>query len=450
MTDLHTRFRTLDDLSAPNLWNDIEERAMAMQPARRSGTWVLIVVTLLLALAIGAAVLVGSGVIKLPVIVDASMSPSSAPSSSAQASTAPSASPLEPVQASWTASGDMVEARTNHTATQLLDGRVLVAGGVGVQQSEGLANILASAELYDPNTGAWTATGAMSQLRGLQTATLLPDGKVLVVGGSACADFDGCPLTSAELYDPASGTWIATGSMVEARLGDHTATLLNNGKVLVAGGTGGAFESMRSAELYDPATGSWSSAGQMVEPRSNHTATLLLDGKVLVAGSGTEVASAELYDPSTGQWTATGTMSGLWIHHTATRLPDGKVLAAGGGVATDQSGTMTALYDPSTGQWTAAGTMVEGRIYHTATLLPDGTVLVVGGANSVIDPAALATAEIYDAISGSWVATTSMAEARHSYTATLLPDGTVLVVGGTGGGGTILASTERFDPGSGG
>ena len=451
MTDLHTRFQTLDGLSAPNLWYDIEERAMAMQqPARRSGTWVLIAVTLLLALAIGGAVLVGSGVIKLPVIVDASMSPSSAPSSSAQASTTASASPVAPVPASWTATGDMVEARTNHTATALLDGRVLVAGGVGIQQSEGFANILASAELYDPDTGTWTTTGAMSQLRGLHTATLLPDGKVLVVGGSACSDFDGCPLTSAELYDPVRGTWTTTGSMAEARLGDHTATLLNNGKVLVAGGSGGAFESMRSAELYDPATGTWSSAGEMVEARSNHTATLLLDGKVLVAGSGTEVASAELYDPSTGQWAATGTMSGLWIHHTATRLPDGKVLAAGGGVATDQSGTMTALYDPSTGQWTAAGIMIEGRIYHTATLLPDGTVLVVGGANAVIDPAALATAEIYDPISGSWAATTSMAEARHSYTATLLGDGTVLVAGGTGRGGSTLASTERFDPGTGG
>lgn len=423
---------------------------MAAQPAtRRSGIWVLIAVTLLLALAIGGAVLVASGVIKLPVTVDASASPSSAnPSSSVQASITASASPVAPVPASWTATGDMVEARTYHTATQLLDGRVLVAGGMGIATTEGVANVLASAELYDPRTGQWTQTGPMVEARGLHTATLLPDGKVLVAGGSACADFNGCPLSSAELYDPNTGTWTATGALIEARAQGHTATLLGNGKVLIAGGSDDSFGLLASAELYDPITGSWSAAGRMGEGRSHHTATLLLDGRVLVAGSGTDIAPAELYDPSSGQWIATGTMSGLWIHHKATRLPDGRVLVAGGGAATDAP-PLAELYDPSTGQWAPTGPLLEGRVYHTATLLPVGRVLVAGGASDVIDPGPLGTAELFDPVSGSWTATASMVEGRFSHTSTLLGDGTVLVAGGFSGGGSILASAEVYDPGSG-
>lgn len=446
MTDLQTRFRTLDDLSAPNLWNDIEERAMAMQPARRSGTWVLVAVTLLLALAIGGAILVGSSVIKLPVIVDASMSPSSAPSSSAQASSVASASPVAPVPASWTATGDMIEARTNHTATQLLDGRVLVAGGVGEQISEFGANILASAELYDPRTGQWTATSPMLGIRTSHTATLLPNGKVLVAGGGESSDGDGGPLSSAEVYDPNTGTWTTTGSTIGAGPG-RTATLLGNGKVLVTGGSGENFEGVAVAELYDPSTGSWSATGDMVEPRSGHRAVLLLDGKVLVTGGS---MSAELYDPSTGKWTATGSTPGVLVGHSATLLTDGRVMAAGGMNGTGAS-SAAEVYDPGTGEWTPTGTMVDGRIYHSATLLPGGNVLVLGGTNSVIDGGVgVASAELYDPATESWATTESMAVTRGGSTATLLGDGTVLVAGGSGSDHGALASAEVYDPGSGG
>jgi N-acetylneuraminic acid mutarotase len=441
MTDLRTRFQTLDRLSAPDLWYSIEERAMAIQPARRRNPWLLVAVTLLLTLIVGGAVLVGSGIVKLPAVVDASASPSA----SAQESSAATSSPVEVVPASWTATGDMVEARTFHTATQLLDGRVLAAGGVGTQTSEFFANILASAELYDPDTGGWTATGSMLGIRTAHTATLLPDGKVLVTGGGSSSDGDGGPLATAEVYDPATGAWTATGNTIGAGPG-RTATLLGNGRVLVTGGANSDFEPVPLAELYDPSTGSWSATGDLVEARSGHRATLLLDGNVLVTGGG--LASAELYDPSTGQWTATGSTLGILVGHSATLLSDGRVLVAGGMAGTGASSSAE-VFDPSTGQWTAAGEMVEGRIGHSATLLPGGKLLVAGGTNSVIDGGeAVASAELYDPATGSWTATEPMAVPRGGYTATLLRDGTVLAAGGNGTSG-YLASADLYDPGTG-
>jgi hypothetical protein len=316
---------------------------------------------------------------------------------------------------------------------------------VGTQTSEFFANILASAELYDPDTGGWTATGSMLGIRTAHTATLLPDGKVLVTGGGSSSDGDGGPLATAEVYDPATGAWTATGNTIGAGPG-RTATLLGNGRVLVTGGANSDFEPVPLAELYDPSTGSWSATGDLVEARSGHRATLLLDGNVLVTGGG--LASAELYDPSTGQWTATGSTLGILVGHSATLLSDGRVLVAGGMAGTGASSSAE-VFDPSTGQWTAAGEMVEGRIGHSATLLPGGKLLVAGGTNSVIDGGeAVASAELYDPATGSWTATEPMAVPRGGYTATLLRDGTVLAAGGNGTSG-YLASADLYDPGTG-
>ena len=195
---------------------------------------------------------------------------------------------------SWTATGSMNTARYDHSATLLPSGKILVAGGFG----------MTTAELFDPATGTWTAAG-LPTARQNHTATLLPNGKVLVAGGGAGKS----SFKSAVLYDPATGTWTATGSMGTGRL-FHTATLLPDGKVLVAGGLNSVY--LTSAEVYDPATGRWRETGSLNTGRGSHTATLLPSGKVLVAGGGSnkQLSSAELYDPATGAWTATASSPG--------------------------------------------------------------------------------------------------------------------------------------------
>jgi N-acetylneuraminic acid mutarotase len=191
----------------------------------------------------------------------------------------------------------MVEVRGEATITLLSDGRVLVAGG----QSFGVG----TAELYDPTTGTWTATASMSAGRIDHTAVLLPDGQVLVTGGYTydTTGNNGTALSSAELYDPSTGTWTATGSIAQARAG-QTATLLSDGTVLVSGGqdirNNAGLGNLATAELYDPIGGTWTATAQMVEARYGHTATLLLDGRVLVFGGGSTAATAELYDPGSG------------------------------------------------------------------------------------------------------------------------------------------------------
>jgi len=192
----------------------------------------------------------------------------------------------------WEYTGSLKTARFHHTATLLPDGRVLIAGG------EDRYDALASAELYDPATGTWSDTASLSTARDSHTATLLPNGKVLVAGGRESIPVGS--LASAELYDSATGTWSLTGNLNTARL-FHTATLLPNGKVLVAGGRDAHFVELTSAELYDPATGTWSVTGSLNIPRKDHTATLLPSGMVLVTGGALRakvpLASAELYDP---------------------------------------------------------------------------------------------------------------------------------------------------------
>jgi N-acetylneuraminic acid mutarotase len=283
----------------------------------------------------------------------------------------------------------------------------------------------------------WTLTGSMVSRRSDHTATLLNNSKVLVSGGNN--------LATAEVYDPAAGTWSATGSMASIR-NQHTATLLPNGKVLVSGGinTGGV---LRAAEVYDSSSGTWSATSAMASPRARHTATRLNNGKVLVAGGVVSGAgyltAAEVYDPASGTWSATGSMAQSRQYHTATLLLNGKVLVTGG----DDGGALASaeVYDPASGTWSATGAMASHRHYHTATLLPNGKVLVAGGADNGGD---LASAEVYDPASGTWSAVSSMASTRHFPTATLLPNGKVLVSGGYGTSGR-LAAAELYDPASG-
>ncbi|PYK68063.1 MAG: hypothetical protein DME45_09090, partial [Verrucomicrobia bacterium] len=292
-------------------------------------------------------------------------------------------------------------------------------------------------------SGTWIGTGSLATARSGYTATLLPNGKVLVVGGANgnSSSFLG-ELASVELYDPASGTWMATGNLGVARF-SHTATLLSNGQVLVAGGEeSNGF--LTSAELYDPASGTWMATGNLGVARFSHTATLLSNGQVLVAGgeeSNGFLTSAELYDPASGTWSATGSLAAARWGHTETLLPNGKVLVAGGfiGISTLVSAE---LYDPASGTWTGTGSLGSARGEHTATLLPNGKVLLAGGSNST---GGLASAELFDPASGTWSATGNLAAARKGYTATLLPNGKVLIAAGVGHSGDVLATAELYD-----
>jgi hypothetical protein len=266
----------------------------------------------------------------------------------------------------------------------------------------------------------------------LHTATLLPSGKVLVVGG-----FGSATLVTAEVYDEAIGAWTAAGSLATARY-SHTATSLPSGKVLVAGGHIDSGIPVASAELYDERTGTWTTTGSLATPREYHAATRLRSGKVLVAGgrgsgivNAVSLASAELYDEAMGAWTPTGSLANARHYHTTTLLRSGKVLVAGGyDLSTFSSLASAELYD-ETGIWTLTGSLFTERHYHTATLVPSGEVLVAGGFSSFLWPDGyLATAELYDEATGTWAETIQLFTARDLHAATLLRSGKVLVTGG--------------------
>jgi len=275
----------------------------------------------------------------------------------------------------------------------------------------------------------------MTSPRFAHTATSLPNGEVLLAGGIGvnpdCEDSGPAVQSTAELYNTASHSFRATGNMKDAR-SEHTATLLPNGKVLIVAGLTDLGVISNTAELYDPATGVFTSTASTVTPRFQHTATLLPDGKVLVVGgfdstspTGQATATAELYDPGTGSFKASSSMATARAGHAATLLPNGTVLVTGGFTnATDQAaGSSAEVYNPFTGSFSPAGQMLSTRAKHTATLLPSGMVLLAGGATP--------TAELYNPPAGSFSTTGSMETQRSSHSATLLPNGKVLVIGGT-------------------
>jgi hypothetical protein len=342
----------------------------------------------------------------------------------------------------------MSSTRYQHTATLLGNGKVLIAGGYRL---EGAFTVPTdTAEIFDPTIGKFTLLSSrMTSKRQLHSATLLPNGKVLIAGGAV--DFSGTTNT-AELFDPATESFTALPAMNSPR-DSHTATLLPSGKVLLAGGFNGTTATF-TAEIFDPATGTFTSLAPnaMSSPRNNHTATLLSNGKVLIAGGfngGGATNSAELFDPATETFTAlSSTLSAARNVHTATVLPGGKVLIAGGQNGTTASDTAD-LFDPISNTFTAiSSTMSSPRYFHSATLLPDGNVLIAGGTpGGVISN----TADLFDPTSARFTPVTAvMTSARYLHSATLLPSGEVVLVGGhTGSVGGPTASAEVFTYASG-
>ena len=331
----------------------------------------------------------------------------------------------------FTATGSMATPRAFHTATLLVNGKVLITGG-----SADFTGPVATAELYDPDKETFTAAGDMTAPRTGHTATLLPDGKVLIAGGSVSAGQGMIPSNGAEIYDPSTGNFSITGNMI----GNHVcqqATLLANGKVLITGGSvSGAADLVPNAELYDPVTGTFAATGTYVTDTylygfntcQGSQSTLLPDGRVLIVF---ESGGAELYDPSLGAFTRTGNPITTSYNDglpAATLLMSGEVLVAGGA---DDTGIhiSAGLYNLSTETFTATGNMMTGRVLNTATLLPDGNVLMAG--TYLFGNGSLASAELYDPVTGTFTPAGAMTTARSNHTATLLPDGRVLIAGGS-------------------
>jgi hypothetical protein len=345
----------------------------------------------------------------------------------------------------------MHTARDGATATLLKNGKVLIAGG-GKLNNGGYNDVYSSAELFDPVTGRFTPTGSMTSARDHAMATLLANGKVLIAGGNGCDDPKHCTnvdvgarLNSAEMYDPANGKFTRSGSMTDYRTGElAAATLLPDGKVLIVGDS-------EVADVYDPSTGRFVRTGN--DPMNFATATLMHNGRVLVTGeSWDNDIVAQLYDEQSGKFTTVSLAAGAQTIHyyqgqaiertwpeTATLLSDGHVLLFGGGYLE--------TFDPVSGRCADGGYIApSGSAYEewtgdTASLLLNGDVLITGGVNGSETDTAL----LYNPTDGLSRAGSTLVS-RTSETATLLPDGSVLVAGGADDNNSALASAELFKP----
>jgi hypothetical protein len=359
----------------------------------------------------------------------------------------------------FTVSPYLLTPRAGHTTTLLPDGSLLVTGG-GILNTEDVLEPSIRSETLN-SSGAATPTGFLNFARQFHTATLLRNGRVVIAGGNPGSNVFPDATATAELYDPSTRQYTVIGSMTAARVG-HTASLLPDGRVLIFGG---AASGIPSAEIYDPANGTFTSLPSPSSLRSGHTATVLASGQVLFTGgrdsTGATLATAEMYDPLTNSFATVGSMGERRAQHTATLLPNGKVLVAGGGVVSIPGAGYTniiafpqevpgvvsqtaELFDPRTAVFTSIGTMNSARSSHTATLLQDGTVLLCGGlkgwSNGYFSDN---TAEIYDPATGSFKSAGTMNTGKFWHTATLLPNGTVALVGGVSQDYTLLV-VESF------
>jgi hypothetical protein len=336
------------------------------------------------------------------------------------------------------------------TVTVLQDGRILICGGLNGNTT------LNSAAIYDPATNTISKTGSMTSQRYVHTATLLSNGKVLIAGGTDDNN-PTSPLSTAELFDPKTGSFSATSPMVNHRA-IHTATILPSGKVLLAGGYG--YSEENTAEVFDPATNTFAAASLMTAKRGGHSAVALANGTVLIMGGVTPcsllvgffcydryLSSAEVYDPSTNSFTATGSMHvGRRLASTVV-LKNNKVFVVGGadelGSGPIMASTVAETYDPATKQFLLAGSSAIGFWNGTIVLLADGRVLVCGGHDSV---QSFGFAQLYDPTSQTVSVIPGMNTPRLAAGSALLPSGAALIVGGTSDLNAGLSSTEIFSP----
>src|SRR3984885_3100632 len=295
----------------------------------------------------------------------------------------------------------------------------------------------------------FSPTGSMATARMLQTATLLDNGAVLVAGGVDGFAYNA--LSSVELYNPGTGTFTPTGNLNTARI-FNTATLLTNGQVLIAGGSDSNWDQIDTAELYNPASGTFTFTGSLNTARTSHTATVLTSGQLLIVGGWdsngdyitSDTASSELYNPTIGTFVTSGNLNTARDTHTATRMNNGQVLVVGGFDSNSNVLSSAELYDPVAGTFTLTGSLNFGRAVHTATLLNNGLVLIAGGYDN--NGNAVASAELYDPVAGTFTVTGSMNSTRQSLTTTLLNNGLVLVAAGMDYYANVLNSAELYQP----
>lgn len=328
-------------------------------------------------------------------------------------------------------------ARQSNATVTLLDGRVLTLDGLDARGAP-----LNTAEIYDPTTGTVTPVIARDTVaRRDPTVALLQDGRVMVVGGVT----DSGVTSVVSIYSPSDGTWIATGSLNEPRLGAEVVPL-NEGRVLVVTGSG-TFGPLATAEVFDPLRGQFSRTGSMSVARSGLVSSKLADGRVLIAGGldaeQNVLKSAEIYDPKAGRFVGTGDLVVARYNHTSTALPSGQVLITGGSSKSADLASAE-VYDPATGTFRTTGSMQFAREAQNASLLPDGRVLIVSGAyrigrdrGSAIEVGA---AELYDPKLDRFVPAGSMRTPRQQFAGTL-PDGTAIFMGGS----TTVATLDSIE-----
>ena len=359
------------------------------------------------------------------------------------------------LESSWTLAGDLGFGRWGHTTTILDNGSVLVVGGSKRLSYRGSSE--SQAKLMTFGHDQWFPAGTPKWERTYHTSSLLPDGRVLLVGGSGRSMFqdDGeenvfrgiKDLFSSEIYDPNTNEWIETDEMTHKRSRAQVISL-SDGDVMIIGGRSGV-DIISSTEIYRLESESWEESVPMNYSRMSHSAVELMDGRFMVTGglqsvgSGESLASAEIYDPSTNEWMVVRSMNYPRLGHQSTLLSDGRMLVTGGATAKEPEskdmypGISAEIYDPSADEWTVISNMNYPRQDHVAILIAQtigeasqfkDKVLLFGGANQL--GAAITSVEEYDVLRNEWSIITRMPEGRTLLTATLIQDCFVLIVGG--------------------